>query len=777
MACASTAGRGCCPRADEVATGGPPARSTVRRAGRVLLLGAILLPLPSQAASLEEDLGRNDTRVLSAPVPVVSGRTVQELALDERLERIGYRRVHERPTRPGEFFHGRDRYWFFRRPCRAHGRDHDAELIGLALDRPSGRILGRFEEGQPPQPLRDDDDVWLEPQVLAESLAGDRAERVLIELPELPERVWRPVLAAEDARFFSHSGVDLRAMARAAVRNLLERRVVEGGSTITQQLIKSRDMSAQRTVGRKASEAMRARALEKEYGKEEILQAYLNTVYMGNVRGVAIHGLGTAARAYFSRRADELSLAEAAALAAMIQGPNRLSPLDDAEALRVRRDWVLGRMEELGWSTAADVRQARAAAVTARPSPVRTRAPVHLLAWVKDEVEGAARSKAEKERGFLVETTVDPYLQELAERAVERRLSDLRRDYQRLRRSSLTAAVVALDARTGAVLAAVGGHPDDPPGSFDRVRSAKRQPGSVVKPFVALEAIDECGGRDPLTASSRIADEPLSIPLPTGPWEPRNFDDRFLGTVLLREALAESRNVPTVRIARWCGFDATADLFARAGLELPPDPPPSFVLGAMETTPLAVARAFTVFATPGAVLEPFPVARVSTAGGNSLERWRPRSTRVADPAAAYIVRDLLRSAVEEGTAVSGGIAGLDVAAKTGSSSDLRDAWFAGQAGSVVAVVWIGLDDGGRLGLTGAAAAGPLWRELMASAVPARPPYTVERPDGVVERWVQEKTGLLVRPGREGARPELYREGDLARRKRWWRPDAPMPVIE
>jgi len=141
------------------------------------------------------------------------------------------------------------------------------------------------------------------------------------------------------------------------------------------------------------------------------------------------------------------------------------------------------------------------------------------------------------------------------------------------------------------------------------------------------------------------------------------------------------------------------------------------------------------------------------------------------------VRDLLRSAVEEGTAVSGGIAGLDVAAKTGSSSDLRDAWFAGHAGSVVAVAWIGLDGGGRLGLTGAAAAGPLWRELMASAVPARPPYTVERPDGVVERWVQEKTGLLVRPGREGARPELYREGDLARRKRWWRPDAPMPVIE
>jgi membrane peptidoglycan carboxypeptidase len=742
-----------------------------------LLVAATLLPASLPAASLEDTLGRNETRVLAAPVPVPAGRTAQELALDERLERLGYRRVHERPARPGEYFHGRERYWIFRRPCRAFGRDHDAELIGLALERSSGRILGRYREGQPPQPLRADDELWLEPQVLAESLSGDRAPRVRVALAELPERVWRPVLAAEDARFFEHGGIDLRATARAAARNLLKGRIVEGGSTITQQLIKNRDLSPKRTLGRKASEAIRARELEDEYGKQEILQAYLNSVYLGHLDGLAIHGIGTAARAYFSRPAAELALAEAAALAAMIQGPNRLSPIDDAEALRARRDWVLSRMEELGWATAAEVAQAKAAPVTARPSAVRGQAPVHLLTWIREQVGEAAPNRAGEGRGFLVETTVDPYLQGLAEQAVERRLAALRRDHPGLRGAPLAAAVVALDARTGEVLAAVGGDPDDPPGAFDRVRAARRQPGSVVKPFVVLEAIDDCGSRDPLTASSRIADEPLSIPLPAGAWEPHNFDDRYLGPVLLREALAESRNVPAVRIARWCGFDATAELFERVGLELPAIPPPSFALGAVEATPLAVARAFTVFATPGRVLEPYPVARVATSGGDSLERWQPRSEKVADPAAAYIVRDLLRSAVEEGTAASGAIAGLDVAAKTGTSSGLRDAWFAGQAGSVVAVAWVGLDDGGRLGLTGAAAAGPLWRELMAGAVVARPPHTVERPDRVVERWVQEKTGLLVKPGRAGARPELYREGDLARRKRWWRPDAPMPVIE
>ncbi len=452
-----------------------------------------------------------------------------------------------------------------------------------------------------------------------------------VQLSTLPERVWRPVLAAEDARFFSHGGVDPRAMARAALRDLLKGRIAEGGSTITQQLIKNRDLSPKRSLGRKASEAVRALALEEEYDKEEILQAYLNTVYLGHVQGLAIHGLGTAARAYFSRPAAELSLAEAAALAAMIQGPNRLSPLEDAAALRARRDWVLSRMEELGWATADEVARAMATAVSPRPSPPRSRTPVHLLSWIREEVERAGRERAEKGRGFLVETTVDAYLQELAERAVERRLAALRRDHASLRGSSLAAAVVALDARTGAVLAAVGGHPDDPPGSFDRVRAAKRQPGSVIKPFVALEAIDDCGGRDPLTASSRILDEPLSISLPTGRWEPHNFDERFLGPVLLREALAESRNVPAVRIARWCGFDATAARFARVGLDLPPRPPPAFVLGAVETTPLAVARAFTVFATPGRILEPFPVWRAATSGGRALERWRPRSTKVGGP--------------------------------------------------------------------------------------------------------------------------------------------------
>lgn len=732
---------------------------------------------PLAADDLERTLGRNETRVSSAAVPVPSGGTVAGLALDRRLERLGYRRVHDRPSRPGEFFHGTEVYWIFRRACHARGRDHDAELVGLELAPPDGRVVGRRWEDGRTRPLRDEDEVWLEPELLAESLEGDRADRVVVPLQRLPEHVWRAVLAAEDARFFSHPGVDTRALARAALRNLRAGRVVEGGSTITQQLIKNRDLSPKRSMGRKANEALRALALEEEHSKEEILAAYLDSVYLGHVDGLAVHGLGTAATVYFSRSAEQLTLAEAAALAAMIQGPNRLSPLDEPERLRERRDWVLGRMVELGWASRDEAAAAQARAVATRPTRPTRSAPPHLLDWVRDEVTAEEEKRSAKGRGFLVETTIDPYLQEVAEVAVATRLDALRHRERRLRGAPLRAALVALDARTGAVLASVGGPADDPPGAFDRVRSARRQPGSVVKPFVALEALADCGPADPLTASSLISDRPLEVALPAGPWSPRNDDGRFAGEVSLREAIAASRNVPTVRVARWCGFAATADLFRRAGLDLPADPPPSFVLGAVEASPLEVARAYTVLATPGRVLEPYPVRRVETPGGRGLERWHARSRPAADPAAAFIVRDILRTAVAEGTAAAADLPGVDTAAKTGSSSDLRDAWLAGHAGSLVTVVWVGLDDGGRLGLPGAVAAGPIWREFMERAVPARPAHRVERPREVVQRWVEPSTGLLVRDERPGARLELYRDRHLPPRRRWWRADRPPPAVE
>lgn len=732
----------------------------------ILAPAGLAAPGDGSGNRLEQELGRSESRIRSEPYPLAAGRTVWQIALEERLERLGYRRVKDRPTSPGEYFWGREIFWIYRPAHRSRGKDHPAELFGLALDG-DGRILHALgADGETFGP-RDERRPWLEPEILAEALLESRAVRLPIELDDLPEHVWRAVLAAEDHRFFDHSGVDARSLARAAVANVKAGGVAQGGSTITQQLIKNRDLTPKRTLGRKASEAVRALALESIYTKEEILETYLGDVYLGHVDGLAIHGLGTAAAVYFSKAARELDLVEAASLAAMIQGPNRLMPTRHAERLKQRRDWVLGRLGELGWVGAAEVATAKRRPVRTRMSPPRRPMAPHFRRYVAAVARDEAPRRLKKGRGLVAETTLDPILQRLAEEVVEDELDGLRRRHRRLARAPLGVALVALDASTGGILAYVGGDPAAPGDELDRARRAKRQPGSTIKPLLLLEAFERCGRRDPLTPATRVRDRAVRLSLESGPWEPQNDDGRFRGVVTVREALRHSLNVPFVRIGRHCGFDRTAKRLARAGLELD-DPPPSYTLGAVETTPLDLAAAYTVFATPGRALRPRPMSFLERPKGFRVERTKPRDRRVTSPETAYLVRDLLTDTASQGTASSVSIAGLDVAAKTGTSSERRDAWLAGHAGSVVTVVWVGRDDGEPLGLTGAQAAAPIWRRFMERAVVARPPDALERPEDILEVTLDPKTGLKVRRGKRGAVVELFRRGTEPPSKRFWR---------
>jgi membrane peptidoglycan carboxypeptidase len=756
-------------------------RALFNRRGAALVALALaavaLAPAPPAAAALTDELGRSDVRVRSAPYPIAAGLTVTSAALPERLDRLGYRRVHRLPAEPGEFFWGRDVFWIYRRGFRSGGAERPAALFGLELSS-GGRIAGAIDAERAPLALDGPGGprLALEPETLAESLTADRAPRLPVRLDELPERVWRPLLAAEDARFFEHGGLDARALARAALANVLAGGVEQGGSTLTQQLVKMRDLTPRRTVGRKLSEAMRALALEAEHDKPEILEAYLDHVYYGHFDGVGIYGLGAAARAYFGKPAAELTLGEAALLAAVIQGPNRLSPVRHLDRAVARQRWVLDRVEQLGWAEPAALAEARR-----RPPVLRIRRPERRRAddtvrWAAEIARDAAPHRLGRGRGVVIETTLDPQLQRLAERAVADGLAELRRARPGLAGRPLQAALVALDAATGEVLAQVGGDPADPEDRFDRVREARRQPGSAVKPLVLLEAFDRCDDREPLFPGSRVADEPIELEVPGGPWRPANPDGTYRGVVTVREALARSLNVPFVRMARWCGWRATAGRARLAGLELPDEPPPSFVLGSLGTSPLRLAEAFTVFATPGVALRPWPVARIERPGGGALASGTPGPTRVVAPASAWLVRDAMRTAVAEGTAGTAAIPGADVAAKTGTSTGGRDAWLAGDAGSVVTVVWVGLDDDAPARLGGASAAAPIWRRFMAAAVAARPPRPVPRPDDVVEGWLEPETGLRVRPERRGAVPELFRRGALPPHRRLLRPDRPEPVV-
>jgi len=749
---------------------------------RRLPIAALLAALASgcfdmrpAAPPLESRLGRSEVRVFSAPYPLVPGVTVRGAAIPERLDRLGYTRVRRRPTAPGEFFWGEKVVWIYRHGHRWDGRDWPARLIGLELDGWRGEVRA-VVAGDRGNPARPRDGAWLEPEVLAESLDGRRAPRQPVRLADLPARVWRPVLAAEDHRFFSHRGVDVRSLGRALLANLRVGGVAQGGSTLTQQLVKNRDLTPRRTVTRKASEALRALDVDSAHSKEEILEVYLNHVYLGQVDGLAVHGFGAAAEAFFGKPAAALEVQEAALLAGLIRSPNRLSPLRHPDVAKARRDQVLARMGQLGW-----LPPDRLAAARARPLGLRHRAPRppmagSFIAWSAAVARRAAPDRIARGRGVVLETTLDPVLQAAAESAVVAATARLRREHRELRGAPLGVALVALDPADGGVVAYVGSPPGSLPGGFDRARQGKRQPGSLLKPLVLLEAFEGCAG-EPLYPASRVADEPVQVQLPSGAvWEPVDADRRFLGVVTLREALRESRNVPFVRVARRCGFAATADRLRAAGLVLPSPPPPSFVLGAVEATPLAVARAYTVFATPGEAVRPRPVTRVERPGGGRLDRTYPSRSRVVSEASAYLAVDLLRDAANLGTARAAAIPGLVVAAKTGTTSEQRDAWLAGHAGGLVTVVWVGRDDGRPLGLTGSQAAAPLWREFMRRGVALRPPHRIERPPTVVDRFIDADTGLLVRGFNPRAMREVFRDDVLPPRDRFWRIDADVPVV-
>ena len=734
---------------------------------------AVVLALATPAAAdLEDDLGRNEVRIYTAAVPVPIGQTVLNSALLERLEGRGYQRVHSKPSVPGEYFFGESIFWVFRRAYTIGEEGHDARLFGMAIG-PGGVIQGVVgPDRSPVDPSR----AALEPLLLSESLDGDRAPRILVRFENLPGVVWRAVLAAEDHRFFDHHGLDGKAIARALLKNLKRGEVTQGGSTITQQLVKNRDLSPKRSLGRKASEAMRALALESEYSKEEILQAYLNTMYMGHLEGVAIYGLGAASEAYFSTSLGRLDLSRAAALAALVQGPNRLHPVRHPDSLAERRNWVIDRMEELGWVDSETAAAARRQPLRTRPNYPTAATPKSFIRWTAEFVDDDAPKRSRKNRGVVVESSLDPFLQNEAERAVRdglRRLLGGRRGFAS---GPLHAALIALDVETGDVLAHVAADPARPD-AFDRVRSARRQPGSAIKPLLLLESFQDCGRQGPLHPATRVADAPLTIDLPSGGWSPSNPDNRFRGVVEIRDALEQSLNVPFVRVAEYCGLEHMADRVRQAGLGLPPDLPPSFVLGSIETTPLELVRAYTAFATPGSTVEPRPVHRLSAPGGRRLHRYGVDRDRVTEKASAYLVDWLLEQAVESGTARGARLEGVRVAAKTGTSSGGRDAWLAGHAGSVVTVVWVGRDDDQSMGLSGSTAAAPIWREFMAVAARARPARTTPRPEKIVEAYVDPKTGLRVRATREGARPCLFRKGVMPRKKRPILRDPPEMIIE
>jgi len=554
------------------------------------------------------------------------------------------------------------------------------------------------------------------------AIDGPVEERYPVRLADVPGQLVQAILAVEDQRFYQHHGIDVRRIFGALVADVRAGGLAQGGSTLTQQLAKNLFLTASRTPLRKLREAAMASVLEMRYNKATILEAYLNEIYLGQDGARAIHGVGAASRYYFGKNVQHLTLAESALLAATINAPNHNAPNRHPDVARQRRDLVLQLMVDQHRVTSAAAEEATRMPVSTRVHPATT-----LDGRNFRDATIAAVARHLPSRGEAVYTTLDASLQRAAEHAVERGLG-------RLRDSGAQAALVAIDPRSGEVLAMVGGR-DYGASQFNRATSAYRQPGSAFKPVVALAALERTGDHAPaFTLASVVNDEPLRVETPSGPWEPVDYDGEFRGPVTLREAMEQSLNVPFARIGLAVGPRQIVATARRLGITSALDAVPSLALGSSGVTLMELVRAYGVLAAGGDLAPARTVLGYARYGDTAKVAASASPTRVIDPAVAYLVTSTLEGVITRGTARALSVQGHDnaIAGKTGTSSNWRDAWFVAYSTSLVVGVWVGYDDGRSLHLTGASAALPIVARFLAEGTTEDDWTPFDVPPGITE---------------------------------------------
>jgi penicillin-binding protein 1B len=598
----------------------------------------------------------------------------------------------------------------------------------------------------------------LEAPQLATYYGDDMRERRPVVVDELPEHLIRAVLAAEDDGFFRHGGVSPSGILRALWKNIAGGEVRQGGSTLTQQLVKNLYLTQERTVARKAQEAVLAVLLEMRYSKKAILQAYLNEIYLGKSGGANLLGVGAAARAYFGKDAGELSLGEAATLAGMIQSPGEYAPTAHPDRAVRRRNWVLDRLGALGWVPAEQAQAAKQAPLAVAPQRLGWRRAPYFADWVAQEARRRFGVAALDDNGFTLYSTLRWSDQKKAEAAVAWGIEQMEKGWQKGRPGQLQAALVSIEPRSGAVLAYVGGRSYSE-SQFDRASQALRQAGSAFKPVVYATAF-EAGTATPATL---LEDAPLTVTLARQVWTPHNDDDDYRGWVTARQAVEQSLNVPTARLALQTGLERIVEVARGLGVESPLSPVPALALGAFEVTPLELATVYATLAASG-VRPPLHALRaVTDRDGVPLPGAElPRPEPALSPQTAYLLTTVLQGVVDHGTGASVRRQGVNdaLAGKTGTTNGRRDSWFAGYAPTRATLVWVGYDDNSATRLSGARAAAPIWGRFMAAVRPSGgyPPFATPR--GVVTAVVDPESGELATEACPRVVTEVFREGQV-----------------
>ena len=669
--------------------------------------------------------------IYAAPRPLRKGQTLSRDGLVELLRRAGYIESDASDAWSGSF----------------HSQGNAIEIHPRRLSNTSPDVVRvHFDKKNHISDLTGDmgvtlESYQLEPEILTTDAAMKTGKRPQLAYRDIPPTLAHAILSIEDRRFFEHGGVDIWGVARALLRNATDNETSQGGSTITQQLVKNTFLTPERSLRRKYAEAMTAFALERRLSKQDIFALYCNEIYLGQRGSISVRGVEQAARIFFGKELKDLSLAESATIAGMIQSPNRYAPNRHAEAVTVRRNTVLGAMARDKFITLEEARAAAAEPIVVAPANHEQSTAPYFIDYVNRIVESrlGVEENGEDERALRVYTTIDLDLQQLAETAVKRQLERLDKVYKK-RDVKPQAALVAIDPKTGDVLAMVGGR-DYAESQLNRVTDSRRQPGSTFKPIVYSTALE--GGLSPLTM---YADAPQEFTYAgNSKYRPANYGGGFsMRDVTMRTALVRSLNVVTVDVAMRAGLsrvERTAEKFGLPKAEAYP----AIALGTTEASPLALAAAYTVFANNGVRVEPNVIARATDASGTDIIKEAPQGRQVIKPTTAYMITDMLSDVIDHGTAraARGAVKKTAIAGKTGTS---RDGWFVGYTPNLVVAVWIGFDDNKQLGLTGAEAALPAWTEFVSNAVELRPDLGGEafnRPAGITFAEIDQLTGLLA----------------------------------
>lgn len=691
--------------------------------------------------------------IFAAPQAVTLGDVMSPEEVIEQLRRSGYSEsrsnrmgwYHVRPDAV-EIFPGPDSYF-----------DQEPGVIKFSDNRVV-EIISLRDNSQRTQYL-------LEPQLITNLFDRNREKRRLVRFADIPKVLVDAIVSAEDKRFFQHAGFDPLRVLKAAYVDLKERRIQEGASTLSMQLARSFFLDYRRTWRRKAAEVLITLELERRLSKEQIFEYYVNQIPLGRRGSFNIHGFGEAAQAYLGKDVRELNLPEAALLAGMVRGPSFYNPYRHPERARARRNVVLGLMRENGYISEEQYRQAIEAPLTLAPPGMESTDAPYFVDLVNDELNNRFQEHDFQAQVYRIYTTLDMNLQRAAAEAIRVGLQEVDERISRRRRRDPQlpdpqVALVALDPHTGAVKALIGGR-NYGVSQLNRVL-ARRQPGSAFKPFVYAAALETAlgGGPNIITPASMFVDEPTTFWFDGKPYTPSNFKGEFYGRVTLREAIARSLNVATVKVAQAVGYEAVAELARRCGMNLQIQATPAIALGAYEVTPLEIAGAYTVFANQGVYSKPHWITMVRDRLGNVIYTHQIEQRPALDPRVNYLMVNLMEEVLRSGTGAGVRARGflLPAAGKTGTS---HDGWFAGFTTRLLCVVWVGFDDNRELNLEGAHSALPIWAEFMKRAAELREYRNVrefEPPDGVVTVEIDPTSGQLATPACPVSRAEVFVSG-------------------